>query len=409
MKIIYIFLFIFSNAMAKVACPDYKAVVCHAGSVNNPNFVEICVSFSSLYGHLAEHSNDYYGECTLRNVKSSYVCNAGLRQKDVNDKICIRRDIDQTVYVNNCDGSSNCTCSSAKDLFIFDFFDVSKADFDPFDGVETSVYSTSHIQAGKDRYKVATPDPATTRIANENGLSFNLGSERMNAEYFVDACWMNTTGLEEYELDFSIDSKITSNTQGDNVSLDYAQASGLQSRFLLYCDSVFDGVFNYETAQVVASTNYAPFNVGQYTRFDYNVSDSEFCFIRQSLIETKPMAMRPWNLKNIVVSNNVTSHEEVPADRQIEICHINEISKNGHGTNGDYSSLIESVRVGQPFSTVDGKKIYECSNLRFENSDHLKAYISFAKDSKDFRDIHQHDYVGTCNNICGPIHGNGAN
>lgn len=410
MKIIFSLLFIISSAFAKIACPDYKAVVCHAGSEINPHFVEVCVSFSSLYGHLAEHANDYYGECSLRNVKQSYVCNAGLRQKDVDDKICIRRDGDATAYVSDCGTSKNCTCTSAKDLFQFDFFAVDLADFDPALAIVTSNYTTKNIQAGKERYKVATADPARTIIASQNGLAFNLGSERMNAEYFVDACWMNTTGMEEYSLEFSVDSRITSNTQGDNSSIDYASASGLQSRFLLYCDTTFDGVFDLNSVSMIESTSYLPFNIGQYAKFEYTVADAEFCFIRQSLIETNPMQMRPWNLKNIVVTNNVTSHEEIPVERPIEICHISEISKHGgNGTNNNYSSMIETVRVGQPFSTNAGNKIYECSNLRFNNSDHLKAYVSFAKDAQDFRDIHQHDYVGTCNNICGPIHGNGAN
>lgn len=397
-------------AYGRVNCPDYKAVVCHAGSVNNPNFQEICVSFSSLYGHLAEHEMDYYGECGLRNVKAAYACNAGLRHQDADKTICIQKDNDFEQYVDSCGSSKNCTCYASKDLYKFDYFNVQTASFDPYtQEVEDLIFSTRDIQAGQDRFKVATSEPAKTVIKSENGLSFRLGSERLNAQYFVDMCWTNTTGSQDYQLDFSLDSRISSNWQGVGP-IDYPSISNLYTKFQLFCDINFDGVYDYDTATLVDSTEYVPFSVGQYSRFDFSVYNAEFCYVRQAFIENNMSMARPWDLKGITVLNNLISDEEVIQDGPIEICHVQEITNgNSNGTNGSYGSMIETVTVGTSFTTIEKKKIYECTNLRFNDSNHLKTYIKYGKDEKDFRDVHQHDYVGICNNICGPIHGNGAN
>ncbi|EQC43781.1 hypothetical protein [Bacteriovorax sp. Seq25_V] len=405
-KLTFIFLLSLS-VVARINCPDYKAVVCHAGSEINPHYVEVCVSFSSLYGHLAEHENDYYGECGLRNVKKSYVCNAGMRHQDVDNQICINKDEGEPRFVSQCEpGAANCVCTSAKDLYLFDYFSVELSTYNPLTEVSSNT-EVKNINAGKATFNVATTDPAYTRITEDNGLSFKLGSERLNGEYFVDTCWMNTTGLEQYSLDFTINSSVIAESSN---GISYPIHSGLHSRFLLYCDQNFDGNFDYSTVSLVDGTSYLPFGTGQQASFDYAVSNSEFCFIRQSFKEIYPDRMRDWDLKNITVLNNVESHEEVITDGPIRICHVQEITNgNNNGTNGSYGSMIETVKVGASFQTIDNKKIYECTNLRFNNSDHLKSYIKYGKDEKDFRDVHQHDYVGICNNICGPIHGNGAN
>ena len=408
--LIILFTFISISAHAKNSCPDYKALVCHAGSEINPNYVEVCVSFSSLYGHLAEHEMDYYGECRLKDVKAPYACNAGMRQKNSSEVICIRKDEDETRYVSSCGDSKNCMCSGPDDQYLFDYFKVDLIEYNPFVGSEASP-TQKHVEAGKNNFELATENPANTKIVSEGGLSFNLGAERMNGEYFVDMCWMNTTGSKKYDLDFTIQSRIT--THSDNGT-DYPTVSGLKSRYKIYCDYDFDGVYTYDTLTRIDESPNLPFEVGDITSYDFNISDAEFCIVRQSFKETKPEVMRPWDLKNIVVQNNLDIDVPPYTDGPIRICHVQEITNGGgpggnNGTNHSYGPHIAAVTVGTPFQTVNKKKIHECTQLQFDDSDHLKAYIKHGKDNKEFRDIHQHDYVGTCRSACGPIHGNGAN
>jgi hypothetical protein len=411
MRYLVLFLtFISVSVFAKNSCPDYKAVVCHAGSEVNPHFVEICVSFSSLYGHLAEHEMDYYGPCRLRNIKAPYACNAGMRQKDSAGVICIQRDGDETKYVSSCGDSKNCYCSGPSDQYLFDFFRVDLVDFNPFTEEETNPL-TKNIQAGKDRFKAATNSPASTKIVTEGGLSFNLGSERMHGEYFVDMCWMNTTGSEQYDLDFSVQSNIIANT--DN-GIPYPLVTDLKSKYHVFCDYDFDGVANYDSLSHVQTSTEVPFQVGSIASYDFNVSNAEFCIVRQSFKEMMPEVMRPWDLKKIVVQNNLEIDVPPYNDGPINICHVQEITNGGgpggnNGTNHSYGPHIAAVTVGIPFQTINKKKIHECTQLQFRDSDHLKEYIKHGKDNKEFRDIHQHDYVGTCRSTCGPIHGNGAN
>lgn len=411
MKFILLLITFFNfSAFAVNSCPDYKAVVCHAGSVNNPNFVEICVSFSSLYGHLAEHEMDYYGPCRLRNVQAPYACNAGMRQKDSSDVICIRKDEDATRYVADCGDSKNCMCSGPNDQYLFDYFKVNVADFNPFTEEESNRRDT-HVNAGKDNFTLATTAPATTRIKTDGGLSFNLGAERMNGEYFVDMCWMNTTGSESYDLDFSIQSYISAHSE---IGTNYPEASGLKSRFKIYCDYDFDGVYDYNTLSGVEQSPELPFEVGGIATYGFNIANAEFCVVRQAFKETKPEQMRPWDLKKIVVQNNLEIDVPEFNEGPINICHVQEITNGGgpggnNGTNHSYGPHIAAVTVGTPFQTINKKKVHECTQLQFRDSDHLKEYIKHGKDNKEFRDIHQHDYVGTCRALCGPIHGNGAN
>ncbi len=411
MKIAILFLiFISSSVLAKNNCPDYKALVCHAGSEINPNYVDICVSFSSLYGHLAEHEMDYYGPCRLKDIKTPYVCNAGMRQKDSAAQICIRKDENSTEYVADCGDSRNCTCSGPTDHYLYDFFRVDLVDFDPFSEVSTNL-ETRNIQAGKDRFKAATNTPATKRIVNEGGLSFNLGSERMNGEYFVDMCWMNTTGTKQYDLDFNIQSNIIGHSE---IGATYTEVTDLKSKYHIYCDYDFDGVYDYDTLTKVESSTEVPFQIGTIATYDFNISNAEFCVVRQAFREMKPEVMRPWDLKKITVQNNLEIDVPPYNEGPINICHVQEITNGGgpggnNGTNHSYGPHIAAVTIGTPFQTVNKKKIHECTQLQFDDSDHLKAYIKHGKDNKEFRDIHQHDYVGTCRSTCGPIHGNGAN
>ncbi|EQC50503.1 hypothetical protein [Bacteriovorax sp. DB6_IX] len=411
MKYLIALIFILTaQVQARVNCPDYKAVVCHAGSEINPHYVEICVSFSSLYGHLAEHEMDYYGECRLRNVKAAYACNAGMRHKDANETICIQRDNDETRYVASCGESKNCMCSGFVNQFVFDYFNVEMSTYNPF--LDLSALSeVKNIQAGQDRFMAATNTPATTKIKSEGGLSFYLGSERMNGEYFVDMCWTNTTGSQQYDLDFSLSSSIISNIDNGQT---YPEVTDLKSKYHLFCDYDFDGYFNYDSLVRVESSPEVPFQLGTYANYDFSISNAEFCVVRQTFEERQPERMRPWDLKKITVLNNLNIETPIPNDGPIRICHVQEITNGGgpggnNGTNHSYGPHIAAVTVGQPFQTVNKKKIHECTQLEFRDSDHLKEYIKHGKDNKEFRDIHQHDYVGNCYSTCGPIHGNGAN
>lgn len=391
-------LFIFSlNAMAGNSCPSYKAQVCHAGSSVNPHFVDICVSFSSLWGHFSTDEYDYYGPCRLNNLKDPYVCNAGMRHKDAQDQICYTIENDEIHYVNECGESSNCYCSPAEVANQFDFFSYFIGDFNPFEGSIQNVRNQS-TSAGKDTYNTATSNPLWTRLVTDNGLSFNLGTERMNGEYFVDMCWVNTTGVDEYSLDFNVNSVIES---GEHNGASYSVVSGLLTKFQLLCDYVIDGQYNSNTLTLVKDTDYTSFSIGSLFGMNYKVENAEYCILRQKMMETRSEYMRPHDLKKIVVQNTMKADVDDYQDGAIQICNVQANKKNG---------TIEST---PPMTDVMKFQFsnngYTCTQLEFQNSDHLKEYIVTYGKRNEFLKIHQHDYVGICNNTCGPIHGNGAN
>ena len=404
------------SASAQQACPDYKATICHAGNDNdNPGRIkynDLCVSFSSLYGHFAEHDLDYYGPCRLKDVKAPYACNAGMRQKDSSATICIQRDIDGDKYVESCGESKNCVCSGPDNQYLYNYFIADVVEFNPFLD-NTSAVSTLHINSGKNTYEVATTSPSTTKIIDDGGLSFNIGSDRMNAEYFVDMCWMNTTGEQEYSLDFNISSNVISNSDNGQH---YPTVSDLHSKYLLYCDYEFDGLADYSSLEEVSASSRIPYRIGGDSTYEYTVSNAEFCILRQGFKEKKPEVLRPWDLKKITVQNDLIIDVPDFVSGPINICHVQEITNDdNNGTHSGYSDEIDAVTVGLPFITTvlkpNGqiKSQHECTQLRFNDSDHLREFVKFGKDNKTIRDIHQHDYVGTCRSACGPIHGNGAN
>lgn len=397
LKIILTTLIISFSALAGNSCPSYKAQVCHAGSEVNPNFVDICVSFSSLWGHFSNHDHDYYGPCRLRNLKNPYVCNAGMRHKDASSEVCYIVEEDNMTYVNECGDAKNCYCSSPEVANQFDFFSFFIGEFNPFNETIQNVRSEK-LSAGKESFNVATNNPLWNRILTENGLSFNLGTERMNGEYFVDMCWVNTTGVSQYTLDFNVGSIIESATHNN---LSYPDTTGLMTKFQLLCDFNFDGQYNSTSLSLVRDTDYSPFNVGGVLGIQYKVENAEYCILRQKLVETKPEFLRPHDLKKIVVQNTMLADAVEYDDGLINICNVQANKKNG---TIETTPMMSDVAK---FSFSNNK--HTCTQLQFANSEHLKSYIVTYGKLNEFLKIHQHDYVGICNNTCGPIHGNGAN
>lgn len=382
MKIYLILLtFISFSAFSNSACPSYKAQICHAGSEKNPNFVDLCVSFSSLWGHFAHHELDYYGPCRLKNLKNPYVCNAGMRHKDAATEVCYKIENDEIEYVNECGDSYNCYCSPAQVANNFDYFSISIGEFNPFNE-QVSNITRKDIHAGKNDFATATQNPLFSKIIADNGMSFNLGTERLNGEYFVDMCWVNTTGLSDYELDFNLTSRIDS---AEHTNRSYSDVSGVQTKFQLLCDFSNTDDYSSSNLSLVKESSYTPFNIGGIFGFNFKVESAKYCILRQRFVEVYPEFLRPNDLKKITVENKLNAID-VPnyQDSPIQICHVEAVKEKG-------------------------KNGYKCTQFTFTNSDALKNYIVTFDKNKDFQDIHQHDYVGICNNTCGPIHGNGAN
>ncbi|MDD0853354.1 hypothetical protein HBN50_09610 [Halobacteriovorax sp. GB3] len=395
---------LFVLGLSSLACPDYKTVVCHSGS--GAHYGEICISFSGLWGHLAQHDLDYYGKCNAvgdEGIPKPYVCNAGLRQKDLDEEICFEKGrLEEFNEYVECRNSSNCVCFDKKDLYLADFMSGQLSTFNPYTE-EISNTTSLNLQAKKNLFQVFGTDPFFQTLATDQGLSFEIGSERMNAEYFVDTCFTNTSGLEEYSISFRLNSTISTNLYQTQV--DYPSMSKLKSKYLLYCDSVYDGLLNYDTVSLEKEGSFFDFRAGQIHNDSVTIQNKEACVIRQYFKENELSLARQHDLKKITVSNLYESYDEEFnfSGDQVDICHVQALKQNG-------LSFPLPGLPSDPIVRLNGvSSKYACFQMTFTDRDQVKRYVSSYHSNTEYKKIHQHDYVGLCRSVCGPIHGNGAN
>lgn len=327
------------NGEAKNACldPD-KFPVCHAGSENNPNYVNICVDFAALWGHFSNHSLDYYGECGGADADIiSYTCNAGLSFSPNAQKIC--RDITTNTIVANCNESTNCVCSNNPATeaqyeanyfryLIAPFFEGDQFYLDTFD-FETLGYTEHAILSGYSVVTEAASDAGKFVLEPNSTLQFHFGSERFGNKYFVDTCF-------RYVGDLPTSAKIKIKHQNTIISENsalYRQKAQLKQKYDLFCDHSADTSSNYSVASnPVASTVLSSYN-GTGMSWEQVIPAKKFCYIRTTLQENENQTeLRPNKLQMVTFQNQteVTLDGFEPAgdDLPVDICYIQNVT--GH-------------------------------------------------------------------------------
>ncbi len=121
-----------------------------------------------------------------------YACNAGLRSPSVNKKVCYFEGTTNTCTPNDCsDGTvcnTRCICSgSGGGDYLMNYFAVTTQDWKD-NGVSTATNVAKVTGQGGANWTTALTDSAAWGKSISQ-LSFNLGSELYNAQYFVDICY----------------------------------------------------------------------------------------------------------------------------------------------------------------------------------------------------------------------------
>ncbi|PIK16105.1 hypothetical protein [Halobacteriovorax sp. JY17] len=363
-KVTLALLFIFAIFSAPVRagniCGDNKLnkiTICHAGSENNPHFVNICVDFSAVHGHLKNHSHDSVGECGSSAESLSdgivYACNAGIKHEKPNSRVCYLRtnpavSCNPSISCSPETSSCDCICSGTSDgPNNVDFMKYSGrifADNEELENIgdenfwagtsqaKTSIAIHNSGSIDGEGFVVATHTPENYVLRN-NSLSFELGSELHGTEYFVDLCWKNIN------KDFAGKFEFTPKYSFKNKQLfgqTYVDSAEILTRTDIECTDEDDYIFNLfdEALSIFPSQMSELFpQVG-------SVDGVSFCRVRHYFKEDSK-TFRPWNLNAIEVITSLevklTEDQVTPVDEGVKLCHpISAIPGNTNGsTNGN--------------------------------------------------------------------------
>ncbi len=370
----WIFPFFLLFKISAKECPSRNhALICHAASIQNPNYGNLCVDFASLWGHFHNHELDYYGACQPKEV-TPFVCNVGLRHplESTELKTCDSQE-------NSCQASTPPRINShrfdfmkmQKAIFTDDFFNKFVFDLDNQDFFSEMEFFFQQKFSGIDSFELATNDPYHTVIKNDS-LSFNLGSERIGSEYFVDICWANTA-YEPLDKNYINRTTLSILTQTRN----YLEMAKVDSKYSLFCDHLDSGPISISTFSDF-ETAYSPYRYGQKI-YSAPILGARFCIARVLFKESEEGSLREHKVNHVKLEiNSEFKLEGDISEKPIEICHVLSLEKNE----------------------------FICQNLYFQNSQEYKNYILTYSDSFEWRQEHQFDYQGRCESYCGPLNGN---
>lgn len=279
---------------------------------------------------------------------SIYACDAGVKHRKHTDRVCYDRTTSAACSVSLCPsvGECNCVCtggaSNGDGEYRQDFLKATYADW---------TENGSYVPAGSVTASVSAQEASFARIFTGTdefdkqltNLSFNLGSERYGAEFYLDVCYRGPQieYFQSYGTQTNSDSNFFPNfaiklqaTVTDLVSangLKYSQLADLQIKSEVTCDVQGVGTYIYAHSGTDAttnptydnalahtivgvsggdknfSTNYVAFNAGANVSLlnDWinlgNAETPRFCKVRYTFIENarenlaSPMAqVRKW-------------------------------------------------------------------------------------------------------------------
>ena len=366
-----------SNVFAGNVCSDNhpgKITICHAGNDNDnpaePHFVNVCVDFSSVHGHLKNHTLDSVGECGTSQLLEgiAYACNAGIKHEAPSEQVCYRRS-NPALTCNpsvSCSGdlsspSCDCVCSGVNggannvDFMSYNgrsFTELDelfqRGDEDFWENTKYSKTSNPGQNSGSvdlDGFVVATNN-ARNYVLKSETLSFNLGSELFGSEYFVDICWANTN--IDYAGSFDLKPKYGYKNKsffGDT----YVDTANIITKTEVECTDKSDNVSN------VFDENYLMFpgQINDLEPYVGTVEDVSFCRVRHYFKEDTE-AFRPWKLNAIDVTTSLEvtlTGDQTTPDKGIRLCHVivvedSSSSDTGNGNSSGSSSNVEVCQLG---------------------------------------------------------------
>ncbi len=285
------------------------------------------------------------------NVSSSgpsiYPCDAGIRHISHTEEICYDRTTQNSCNPQDCsDGQEcSCVCTGGNDPtdtdYSQDFFNVSYADWAD-NGSPMPTVSTTGITATNDLFAriFANKDEWGKQIT---ALSFNLGSERYGAEFYLDVCYrgpqINYAGNgASNKFAMNAQSTVTDLISGNGLS--YSTLADLKVKVTATCDlqgvgdytgpATDDATFHQITGVTGGdksfSTSYTSFGAGANLSLvkdwinNSNSQSPRFCKIRYSFIENMrnnasdlQSQIRRWKLQEARIStfSDISSKKEL--------------------------------------------------------------------------------------------------
>ena len=237
---------------------------------------------------------------------SMYACNAGLKHSSYSSRVCYdRRDLSSCSQATCSDGDLDCNCVCTGDNdgngdgeYRLDFMKVKLANWADNGKRPTGIQNFT-VNAGTNSYAVAVADNRKFKKQILD-LSYNLGSERYGAKYYVDICfrapqidYTNVSGLN-WAIKRSVTvTDIAGANTNDNFDLNnsavtysdvaYQTLASLEVESALYCKTKSgDVVFN-------EGSGWKDFSTSQVIKFtDKNTKeDLKGCYFRYSFQETE--------------------------------------------------------------------------------------------------------------------------
>jgi hypothetical protein len=287
---------------------------------------------------------------------SIYPCDAGIKHAAHNARICYDRVTEQSCNPAKCtdEVQCNCVCTADSDSdageYRHDFMKASYANWTDNGEFATGVQSKS-VAAKKNKFNRIFAD------RNEwdkqlTKLSFNLGSERYGAEFYLDVCYRGPQ-IEYFMADslsdtpnFELKAQATVTDINTNNGMNYSSLADLKVKATAVCDQQgygdyvyasdtnghYDNAFAHEIyndmtisgGQYVREVSYTGFNTGSnlYLINEYinsgNTNTPRFCKIRYSFIENKRndgsdllSQIRKWKIQQAEVCTYTSINEDI--------------------------------------------------------------------------------------------------
>lgn len=362
-----------------------KITICHAGNDNNNpgrvNFVNICVDFASVHGHLKNHDHDSIGACGVTDLKEgiAWACNAGIKHEAPSQRACYKRSNPlERCIPTSCETGESCDCvcsgqsGGANNVDFMSYIGKDFSDYEELYNVELDNYwvGSSHQTKSSNGYQVADLDEDNFIVAThieenfvmkDQELSFNLGSELFGTEYFVDLCWKNINFESAGKFNLNPTYSYKNKAGFGNT---YVESADIYTRTEVLCidengdeHDIFDEEYFMFPDQMSEMTP----SVGV-------VENMNFCKVRHYFKEFSN-DFRPWELSAIDVSTNLEvtlTPDQVARDSSLILCH-----------NITYEAEVEveyKVR-GKTYTRIETQDVDAVCQLEFENSQEYEDFV----------------------------------
>lgn len=246
-----------------------------------------------------------------------YACNAGLKHTAHANRVCYERDNpENSCNPGTCTSGEQCNCVCTGDTlnndgqgeYRLDYFNATFRDWADHGEIGSNSGSV-YKEAGLTSFnKLFSNSDAFGKELS--GLTFNLGSERYGAVYFLDVCFRATQISYDYPgstINYSHDKQVTITDLSTN-GYNYEELSGLQVKAVVSCKAKNQSWYQVE------ETSWAAFNSSDIINYaKKNITkDLEKCKVRYYFKEGNRsglQSVRRWNLQKARVCTYTSFNE----------------------------------------------------------------------------------------------------